>query len=217
MSLSRTGFLGGAIVFAVMFVGWNARERIVALGAAMLFALALRAAKPGLVGTFIGLFTNARIDPSVLHREQDLARSGFLVHQSLFFGRGFRTFIPSEFTPPGQPVASLDNQYLGSLIETGIFGLACLILLLLIWLFTALSARRRSGDPATRELALALAGSSLALGFGFYVFDVFSFAEVSGTMFILLGMTGALWRFAQQEDGRPQIEAASPIAIPDVN
>jgi len=213
MSLARTGFAGAAIVFVVMFVGWNARERIEAVLAVLVFTLALRAAKPGFVGTILGLFTNAASDSSVTHREQDLARSGFLVRQSFFFGRGFGTFIPSEFTPPYQPVASLDNQYLGSLIETGIFGLACLILLLLVWVFTALGARRRSRDPATRELALGLAGSALALAFGLYVFDVFSFATVSGTMFVLLGMTGALWRLAQQEGGTPEVEMTSPISV----
>jgi O-antigen ligase len=134
------------------------------------------------------------------------------VRQSFLFGRGFGTFIPSEFTPPYQPVASLDNQYLGSLIETGIVGLACLILLLLVWLFTALGARRRSRDPATRELALGLAGSSLALAFGLYVFDAFSFATVSGLMFVLLGMTGALWRLAQQESDVLEVAGSrSPV------
>jgi hypothetical protein len=214
MSLARTGFAGAAIVFVVMFVGWNARERIQSLGIVVLFALALRAAKPGLVGTILGLFTNASGDSSVIHREEDLARSGFLVRQSLIFGRGFGTFIPSEFTAAGQPVASLDNQYLGSLIETGILGLACLILLILIWFFTALSTRRRSRDPATRELALGLAGASLALGFGLYVFDVFAFATVSGTMFILLGMTGALWRLAQQEDDLPLTKVRLQVSVP---
>lgn len=213
MSLARTGFVGAAIVFVVMFVGWNARERIEALLAVGLFALALRMAKPGFVGTILGLFSHAAGDSSVTHREQDLARSGFLVRQSIFFGRGFGTFIPSEFTPPGQPVASLDNQYLGSLIETGVFGLACLILLLLIFFFTALGARRRSRDPSTRELALGLAGSSLALAFGFYVFDVFSFSTVSGLMFILLGMTGALWRLAQHEGELPPLEATLVASV----
>jgi O-antigen ligase len=216
MSLARTGFVGAAIVFVVMFVGWNARERIQAVLAVTMFTLALRAAKPGFIGTIIGLFTNAANDSSVTHREEDLARSGFLVRQSLFFGRGFGTFIPSEFTPPYQPVASLDNQYLGSLIETGIVGLACLVLLLLIWLFTALGARRRSRDPATRELALGLAGSALALAFGLYVFDAFSFATVSGLMFILLGMTGALWRLAQQEGDTPEVATASRSSVTHV-
>ena len=135
----------------------------------------------------------------MIHREQDLQRTGFLLQGSVLFGRGFGTFIPSEFTPVDQPVASLDNQYLGSLIETGIVGLVGVILLLLIWFFTALGARRRSRDPATRRLAIALAGSCAAMAFGFYVFDVFSFMITSGTMFVLLGLTGALWRLAGQE------------------
>jgi hypothetical protein len=47
-----------------------------------------------------------------------------------------------------------------------------------------------------------------------YVFDAFSFATVSGTMFILLGMTGALWRLAEQESHAPGIEAAARIPVP---
>jgi hypothetical protein len=213
MSLARTGFVGAAIVFVVMFVGWNARERIEGVLAVVVFTFALRAAKPGFVGTILGLFTNAAGDSSVTHREEDLARSGFLVRQSFLFGRGFGTFIPAEFTPPYQPIASLDNQYLGSLIETGIVGLACLILLLLVWVFTALGARRRSRDPAVRELALGLVGSALALAFGLYVFDVFSFSAVSGTMFVLLGITGALWRLAQQEQAALELQAAPAISV----
>jgi hypothetical protein len=216
MSLSRTGFVGAAIVFVVMFVGWNARERVQAVLAVAMFGLVLRAGKPGFVGTIVGLFTNAASDSSVTHREEDLARSGFLVRQSIFFGRGFGTFIPSEFTPPHQPVASLDNQYLGSLIETGIVGLASLVLLLLIWVFTAFGARRRSRDPATRELALGLAASALAVAFGLYVFDLFSFDTVSGTMFILLGMTGALWRLAQEETDAADVNAATRVPVPHV-
>jgi hypothetical protein len=48
-----------------------------------------------------------------------------------------------------------------------------------------------------------------------YAFDAFSFDQVSGTMFILLGMTGALWRLVQQEGNpRPQIEADPSISVP---
>ena len=156
----------------------------------------LRAARPGLLGTLVGNLLHTSSDPDVTHRQQDLARSGFLLANSVWFGRGFNTFIPKEFTPPGQPVASLDNQYLGTLIETGIVGLVSLILLLIIWMFTALGARRRAHDERTRDLGLALTASSLVLIVGFYVFDVFSFDVIANTMFVLLGITGALWRLA---------------------
>jgi O-antigen ligase len=155
-----------------------------------------------LLGTVEGYFKNAGQDSSVIHRQQDLQRSEYLLRSSLWFGRGIGTFIPQEVTPANQPLYSLDNQYLGSLIETGVVGLTGVILLMLIGFCSALGVRRRSTDASTRELALALAASSLVIAFGFYVLDVFSFTIVSGVMFVLLGLTGALWRISMDEQSQ---------------
>lgn len=209
MSFSRAAFVGVVIVLAVMFVGWTFRQRVNGLLTALAFVGGVRVLVPGLVGSIFSSFLHASSDPSVIHREQDLARVGFLVQSSVWFGRGFATFIPSEFTAPGQPVASLDNQYLGTIIETGLVGLATLILIFLVWFFTALGARRRSADPATRELALGLAASCLALVVGFYVFDVFGFIMISATMFVLLGFTGALWRLTVAEQQAAAVPASA--------
>ena len=196
LSGSRAGVVGFAAAFFVLFLGWNLRRRTTAVAVILGSLGLLRAVRPGLLGTLVGNLLHTSSDPDVTHRQQDLARSGFLLANSVWFGRGFNTFIPKEFTPPGQPVASLDNQYLGTLIETGVVGLVSLILLLIIWMFTALGARRRAHDERTRDLGLALTASSAVLIVGFYVFDVFSFDVIANTMFVLLGITGALWRLA---------------------
>ncbi len=198
MSVSRTGFIGLAIGFIAMCVGFTARQRLVGVLLLLLFAGVLSAGIPHLLGTVEGSFLSASSDSSVIHREQDLNRSGDLLQGDLWFGRGIGTYIPSEFTPPRQPIASLDNQYLGSLIETGMVGLFGLILLLLIWLFSALGARRRAIDASTRELALALAAGSLIFAFGLYTFDVFGFTISSSMMFVLIGLTGTLWRLTME-------------------
>jgi O-antigen ligase len=202
LSLSRGGIVGLAIAFVVMFIGWRARQRIAAVVVAVLSAVALHAVVPRLLGTVEGYFKNAGQDSSVIHRQQDLQRSEYLLRSSLWFGRGIGTFIPQEVTPANQPLYSLDNQYLGSLIETGVVGLTGVILLMLIGFCSALGVRRRSTDASTRELALALAASSLVIAFGFYVLDVFSFTIVSGVMFVLLGLTGALWRISMDEQSQ---------------
>ena len=196
LSGSRAGVVGLAAAAIVLLVGWKLPRRLGAIGVMVAFLALLRMAMPGRIGSLIGDLLNASSDPSVTHREQDLARSGFLLTRSIWFGRGFGTFIPSEFATAGQPIESLDNQYLGSLIETGIVGLLALILLLFIWLFTALGARRRARDECTRDLGLCLAASSAVLLVGFYVFDVFSFDISANVMFVLLGISGAAWRLA---------------------
>ena len=199
MSGSRAGIVGFGAAFFVLFLGWSLPRRTSAVAALLGMFAFLPLVMPGRIGSLVGDLLHASSDPSVTHREQDLARSGFLLTRSIWFGRGFGTFIPSEFTPAGQPVASLDNQYLGSLIATGIVGLAALIMLLLIWFFTALGARRRGAEESTKDFGLVLAASSVVLIAGFYVFDVFSFDITANTMFVLLGMTGALWRLAPSD------------------
>jgi len=208
LSGSRAGIVGFAAAFIVLLLGWNSQRRAAAVAAVLAVVAVMRMALPGLIGGLIGDLLNASTDPDVTHRAQDLARSGFLISRSVWFGRGFLTFIPKEFTPPGQPVASLDNQYLGTLIETGIVGLLALVLLLLVWMFTALGARRRAHAESTRNFALSLAASCASMMIGFYVFDVFGFDMTANMTFVLLGMTGALWRLVQTED-----LAAQPVPL----
>ena len=76
--------------------------------------------KLGLVGTIISLFTGLSSDPSIAGRTDDYAVVGKFISESPWFGRGFGTFLPKEYF-------ILDNQYLGSIVETGYVGLGALL------------------------------------------------------------------------------------------
>jgi O-antigen ligase len=92
-----------------------------------------------------------------------------------------------------------DDQYLGSLIETGVLGLTALLALFAIGWFIARSARRVSIDEETRHLAQALAAPMAIVFVTYATFDAFAFPMAAGLTFLMAGCTGAIWRLARAQ------------------
>lgn len=187
MSLSRSAFLVLVPAGVILLAGWDwpRRRQMIAYGA--VFAVAMKAAVPGLLGTIRSLFLNAGNDPSVAGRTRDYALVGRLFDEAPVLGRGFRTFVPESYF-------FLDNQYLMSIIETGIVGAVALAVLLLTGLHLARVTRVRSVDPVTRDLALSLGAAIFGAVLSFATFDALSFPQAALTTFLLIGCLGALWR-----------------------
>jgi O-antigen ligase len=189
MSLSRSAILGLVVGGIVLFAGWSRRERVRMMIVLPVFTVCMRMLVPGLLGTIKSLFLNLASDPSYQGRTDDYAVVGRFIAERPLFGRGFSTFDPIRYV-------LLDNQYLGTTIETGFIGLAALILLFLIAAFTARGARRRSHDPAMRDLGQALAASVVIAMVGFVTFDALAFPMATGLTFFVIGCAGAAWRLA---------------------
>jgi hypothetical protein len=192
MSLSRSAILGLFVAFIVLFSGWPSSRRMGVLLVLPVFVVGLRFAIPGLLGTIKSLFSGLSKDPSIQGRTDDYKVVGQFISKSPWFGRGFGTFIPKDFF-------TLDNQYLGIIIEAGYLGLAALISLFLVGFVTARGARVRFADPEQRDLAQSLAASVLVAGLGYVTFDGLGFPMVTGLLFLLLGIIGALWRVSRQQ------------------
>jgi polysaccharide biosynthesis protein PslJ len=103
-------------------------------------------------------------------------------------GEGFATRVtkPTPLVPvPNGPI--LDDQWLGILLETGVFGVACLL-----WMFIRFI--RRAGREAKRDLsprgwlltAIAAGVAGYAVGMLFY--DAFEFIQVTFMLFIFMGL-----------------------------
>jgi hypothetical protein len=192
MTLSRSGLLAAAVATIVVFTGWPARAQLRALAVTPVFLAAMQVAVPGLLGTVRSIFSNISSDPSTTGRTSDYATVGHYVGEAPLFGRGFHTFLPNVYR-------ILDNQYLGSVIETGWAGLATLILLFLVPLGCAVVAMRRLSDPSHRSLARALAASVFAVSISYATFDALSFPMIASLTFLLLGCCGAVWRLSKKE------------------
>lgn len=187
MSLSRSAIVGLAAALFVVVPTWSRRHMLQALIVVPMFAMVMRLIVPGLLGTIKSLFTNLSNDPSIQGRTDDYDVVGQFISQSPWVGRGFGTFLPSKYI-------TLDNQYLGSLVEVGAFGLVALALLVIVGVFTARGVRLRAMERETHALGQALAGSIAAAGVGLATFDGLGFPMFSGLFFLLLGCIGALWR-----------------------
>ena len=187
VSLSRSAILGLIVAGLVLLPTWPARRRIRAVIVVGVFTVCMRLVVPGLVGTLLSLFTHLSDDPSVQGRTDDYALVGRLFAERPILGRGFGTLLPARY-------GTLDNQYLGSLVETGLVGLIALTVLLFTGMFAARAARRATTDVHLRDLAQSLVASVVVLVAGYATYDALGFDMSTALTFVLLGCIGALCR-----------------------
>jgi O-antigen ligase len=190
MTVSRSAVLGMVVVGLVVLPVWPAMWRVWALLAVGLLSVALRAVVPGLIGTLTGLVSSIGSDSSTVTRTNDYAVIGEAVAERPWFGQGFGTYLPQTYR-------ILDNQYLLTLVESGLFGLAALLAVLVSGWVLARRSRKASADPVTRHLAQCLAASMAVAMASFATFDAFSFPMAANLTFLCLGCTGALWRLTR--------------------
>jgi O-antigen ligase len=107
--------------------------------------------------------------------------------RSPLFGHGYGTRVVDVSSPGTINSQILDDQWLGTLIDTGLVGA-----LALLWLFIAAVRRfARAARADTREggwLLVAFASSIAATGVGMAFFDAFAFIQATALLFIVLAL-----------------------------
>ena len=209
ISISRSALLAAIVGMLVLLPSWPRSKRRPAYGLMVLLGLTVYVAIPGLLGAIRGLFLGIQDDSSARSRTDSYAIVWEFVKRAPFFGRGPGTFLPSY--------RILDNQYLGTLIETGLLGLVALLALLVVAVVGARRVRARSVDPATRDLAQSLAAGVAAGGVTFATFDGLGFPVSAGLMLVLLGSVAALQRLESRTGSSDQVvglPALDPAARP---
>jgi O-antigen ligase len=209
-SVSRSAILAAVCAGLVLLVGWPARRRRWRTCAGLGFLVVVKFASPGLLGTFVELFQNAGNDPSIKYRTHDYATAGELISQNLWLGRGIGTWYAPKRTV-------FDNQYLLTLVDSGVIGLVTLIGIFVAGMYSAgrvLAPHLRSrqsidADASDRDLALSLIASLAVVLPSFATFDFAAFSTVSALAFLLAGAAGALLRVvgAEAAGERPDVHA----------
>ena len=207
---SRSGILVIIVASLVLLPAWPraVRRRLYLLAVPAL--LAGKVIFPGLIGTIRNSFLGVKQDSSYQFRVARYPKIFHFISQRPLFGRGFQTFDAHTFFP-------VDNQYLMSLIETGIIGTLIFAAMLGTAIALVASARRYAATPEQRLLATALLASVSGVTVAFATFDFFSFAMATGTFFLLIGCSGAMWRIMREQPPREPAprEPAVPTAQPD--
>ncbi|MEU8173293.1 O-antigen ligase family protein [Microbispora hainanensis] len=206
-SISRTGVIAVTTVGLVLMAGWTARRRLRALGVVLGFLVVVQIVMPGVLGAFYRLFAGFGSDDSIRYRVHDYpnALAEFLRHPWL--GRGLATW----YAPKHQV---FDNQYLLTLVESGIVGVAAFLVLVGAGVHAAQRARRLTPDPVLRDLALSLTGPLLVPVVCSITFDQLSYPTATNLMFLQLGAAGALLRVVRRENAVRNLSPRTPTAPP---
>lgn len=194
MTVSRTSIIGLLVVLLLLVPTWKPNRRWPALGFVGLGVIGMKIAVPGLVSTTTHLFGAffGGGDNSTQARTQDYAGVAQYVAQRPFFGRGFRTFIPSLYR-------YTDNQYLLAVVEIGIVGALSIAVLYLVGIQSSRMARRLWKNEANRELGQSfVAAISVALVVS-ATFDTLGFPMFAGLIMLLLGCAGAFLGISRRE------------------
>jgi hypothetical protein len=196
LTVSRSGMLGLVIGLVFTFLVVGRRLRLVLLGLLPVGVVGFVAVAPGLLGTIRDLFLAADTDTSISARTDDYPAVEAFFHQTPWLGRGPFTFLPAFYR-------TLDNQYLGTLVEGGLIGLVALVGLLVVPVVLGLRLARRLPSAEDRVLCAGLAAAFAVAMVLFLTFDAFSFPTAMGILFLLLGLVGAASRVLQPSDPQP--------------
>jgi polysaccharide biosynthesis protein PslJ len=192
MTGSRSAFFGLAVICIALFPTWHRRERRRAYLAGLAAPALAWLVKPSLVSSFTALFGRLGTDQSSLSRADAYSEAVPYIAAHPWLGQGFQTFFPQTYF-------FVDNQYLTSLIETGVLGLLALVACFATGWFTARSVRATATDARTRDLGQCLAVSVAVGAICFASFDALSFSIAAGLFFLLLGCVGAAWRLGRAQ------------------
>ena len=187
LGVSRSGLLGLAVGLGVLALCWSWRRRLNVAVAALVFLGCMRLAVPGLLGTLKNLIINARDDPSIQGRLEDMDAVRSMLSESPVFGRGVGTFNSVEYFV-------LDNQYYRTLLEAGLVGAFMLMILLALAMSSARPLMNQVVPEDDRQLGTAVAASVAVLAVGCATFDGLAYPMFTGLLFLLIGISGASWR-----------------------
>ena len=188
LTISRSGIIGAAIALLILVPTWRPQQQRGFLVALLPALVVLKISAGGLLGTlgayFAGLFNIAGEGSVYSTRVSAFSLDWPYISARPFFGRGWATFLPETYS-------WTDNMYLHTLIETGVVGLICLILLYLTGIQCSAAGRRKTQDPRRRDLGQALIAAIAVIIVTTATFDSLSFPMFSGLTFLVLGIAGA--------------------------
>jgi O-antigen ligase len=191
ISLSRSGVLSAVPALLILGSTWTWRQRAHGLATGVAFVAGLMAVFPGLVGTIKSLFINATTDPSVTARTARIPKVLALIARRPWFGIGYGSYNLRDFF-------LLDNEVYRTVIESGLLGLIVVLMLVGVAIACARVVRRSNLDPETQHLAMAMIAFIVGMMISTYTFDAFFYRILTGSLFLVIGCTGALWRIERQ-------------------
>lgn len=198
-TVSRTSIVMLAVVFFV-FLWLRPRETARISPILVPLVVAVQLSMPGTLGTLrAAFFPSGGLveEQSAAGRIEDFAPSRKEIADRPLLGEGYGTRRPSG---ENANTRILDNEWLGTMLETGLVGT-----LSLLWLFIRFirrSSRSAKEDDTDRGwLLVSITASVTAFAIGMFTYDAFSFIQVTFLLYILLGLGSVLVGLGSREVG----------------
>lgn len=199
MALSRAAVLAIIAALVVLVPMWSASRRTGVLVAVAAAAWALSAFTPGLLSTLSDLFFGDSAAGSDQARTQSAEASLDLFASSPVLGQGLGTVQG----------LIIDNQYLATLVESGLVGIGALLLLLNGAVRSARLARSSTHDPVLRHLARTLVAVVAAFAVASTGLATLVFPVTAGLLMLVVGLAGALHTVVREAS--TEIESADRL------
>ncbi|MFD8410241.1 O-antigen ligase family protein [Streptomyces sp. NPDC059650] len=204
LTVSRTSIIGALLVVLVMVPRWKPERRWAAIGLLGASVAAFKVIIPGLIGTITALFASflSNGDSSTQARTVKYGAIVPYLEQRPLFGRGFGTFTPNLYF-------FTDNQYMLTLAEMGLVGVAVLLVLFFTGIHQGGAIRRLARTESDRELGQAFFASAVVSLVISATFDSLSFPMFAGMFFLTIAAGGSYLGFIRRSAPKPRT-AESP-------
>ncbi|HKR52141.1 MAG TPA: O-antigen ligase family protein [Pseudonocardiaceae bacterium] len=196
LTVSRSGILAVGAALLVYTLTLKFRTILSLMPLAFFGVAGMVILAPGVLGTLRGFLLDTGTEPSSTARTDDYPVVYAQWQEHPLLGRGPGTYLPKLYTV-------LDNQYLLTLVSTGVLGLLVYIVLLCTGYSLGRRVRRLTCDEEQRQLGQALAASLVAAMVSSFTFDAMSFTVMFVVTNLIVGLTGALWRIAVRDGEVP--------------
>jgi O-antigen ligase len=210
LTVSRTSIIGALLVVLVMLPRWKPERRWAAIGLLCGAVAAFKVIIPGLIGTITALFASflSNGDSSTQARTVKYGAIVPYLEQRPLFGRGFGTFTPNLYF-------FTDNQYMLTLAEMGLVGLAVLLVLFFTGIHQGGAIRRLARTESDRELGQAFFASAVVSLVISATFDSLSFPMFAGMFFLTIAAGGSYLGFIRRAAPKPRTaESPCPPVTP---
>ena len=189
-ALSRSALLAVAVAALVMLPTWSRTQRAQMVGGTLGVLVLLRLTFPMVMATLGDLIAGSAGTPSVNSRRNAIDLGLDLWARRPIFGHG----IGAELRLP----VIVDNQYIVTLVESGIVGLVTFVGVGVAGVLTARRIRRATADPQIRDLAQALVAMMATTAVAGFGLNVLRFPMTAGLFFIAAGCLAALARVTSE-------------------